>query len=594
MTSSTALHLSILKKSLEKTKWENWTIQLCAIEASNRVYWRLINPANKSITVIAMVAPPHLEKTNSFIKISKLLESINLHPPHIHYQDEKAGLIILEDLGHNTYRQVISTNKQKLPALYTLFNSTIMHLHSCITKKPSCDLENYTEEVFWSEIENLFFSWYLPNIEISPLSPDAKKSFREVHALLIKEALEVPSSLCLRDAIVDNFMYRPTEKGLKKCAILDFQDALWGPITYDLASMYHDARFDLPCNITEKLLASYLKENPDLDKEKFMNSFFILSAQRNIKVLGTFSRLAYRDGKTKYLQYIPLAWRFLEKCLSHPKLKPLKTWMDLHLPTTKRKLPTKPYAKKKTIHQAMIMCAGFGKRLTPITEKCPKPLIPIADTTALGWLIEKLRAQGIEKIVINTHHLAQQVKDYIDNYDHGNIQFIFSNEQPIILDTGGGIYKALPHFENKPFLAINCDMLWSGNEDPLSSLCELYNPQMPLFLGLTDPDSLVDYHGPGDYFFLDKKPYRMKNQPHTQKKGYVFTGIRIIHPNIFKNVTKKTTPFSLLEIFDWAEKNNQLSTHIYSDKITWWDLGTLEKLKKTQDFFTSYFEENNE
>jgi|GEM_PF-263090 len=593
MICSTNSHLSNLKQLLRKTTWENWHAKICAIEASHRVYWRLTSPKDASISRIAMVAPPKLEKLEPFIQVASLLESINLHPPHIYYQDTKAGLLILEDLGYNTYRQIILRERKKLPELYTLFNNVMLHLHGCFNSAPTSILNRYTEELLWSEIESLFLSWYIPHTKIPSLSDKAKQSLRSIHKDITKKALDIPHSLCLRDAIVDNFMYRPLDKDLRKCAILDFQDALWGPITYDFASMYHDARFYIPSTLTNNLIDSYLIKNPHLDKEKFTASFLVFSAQRNLKVLGTFSRLAYRDGKTKYLQYIPLAWHFIEKSLSHPSLSPLKEWINTHIPKNERKIPSKPFSSKKTIHQAMIMCAGFGNRLHPLTQKCPKPLLPISDTTALGWLIEKLREQGIEKIIINTHYLANQVENYIKNYDCGNIKFIFSHEDTI-LDTGGGIQKALPHFEGDPFFVLNCDTIWSGDSNPLESLSTKYNSNMLALLGLAQQNQFLDYTGTGDYILSsNNKPHRITKKSSEKQNNYIFTGIRILHPNLFKHLKMPPHPFSLLELFDFAEKNNKLYAQVYSNKLTWWDLGNIEKLKKAQAFFTPYSKEED-
>ncbi len=587
MNLSTASHHSTLKTYLAGTKWGKWTAVLCAADCSHRAYWRLTDPENIAQTRIAMVAPPALEETGPFIYISSLLKKANLHPPHIYYNNKERGLLILEDLGCYTYRQIITKDSKKLPEVYTLFNKVIKHLHAYFKETPPLGISSYTEELFWKEIE-IFLTWYFPYTNAPALTLEAKKSLKSILKNLIKQALQVPFSLSLRDAMIDNFMYCPKEKDLHRCGILDFQDALWGPITYDLASMYHDARFDVPEPLIERLLQNYLADNPSLNKKTFMASFSILSVQRNLKILGIFSRQMYKYNKPQYLLHIPRIWRWLEKDLLHPSLLPLKSWIDTYMKPAHRCIPSKPISTKSSIDQAMIMCAGFGKRLFPITKEVPKPLLSIAGTTALGWLIEKLRSQGVRKIIINTHHLEEKVKEYIRNYDAVDVEFIL-NFEPELLGTGGGIYNALPYFNSKPFFVLNCDMIWLGNENPLASLASLYKSEMPIIIGLTTPSQILCLNKTNGYLFnKNNQPYRVKKTT-SETAPYIFTGVRIMHPNLFNNLKVSSASFSILELFDKAEKNTQLYTHIYNDKISWWDLGELDSLKKTQSYFSSSF-----
>jgi N-acetylmuramate 1-kinase len=127
--------------------------------------------------------------------------------------------------------------------------------------------------------------------------------------------------------------------GVQGCGLLDFQDALCGPASYDLVSLLEDARRDVPATLREAMTERYLAAFPALDRGTFRRSAAILAAQRNTKIIGLFIRLWRRDGKPQYLGHIPRVWRLLEGDLQEPALRPLARWLDRHLPATARRVP---------------------------------------------------------------------------------------------------------------------------------------------------------------------------------------------------------------------------------------------------------------
>jgi hypothetical protein len=121
--------------------------------------------------------------------------------------------------------------------------------------------------------------------------------------------------------------------------LLDFQDAVSGPVSYDLISLLEDARRDFQPGLADEMMARYLAAFPDLDRGAFAASAAILAAQRNAKIIGIFTRLAVRDGKPAYLVHIPRVWRFLEGDLAHPVLAPMHDWFAEHFPADARRIP---------------------------------------------------------------------------------------------------------------------------------------------------------------------------------------------------------------------------------------------------------------
>jgi aminoglycoside/choline kinase family phosphotransferase len=125
---------------------------------------------------------------------------------------------------------------------------------------------------------------------------------------------------------------------VRGCGLLDFQDAVCGPQSYDLVSLLHDARRDVPADLRRGMTERYLAAFPALDQAAFLRSAAILAAQRNCKILGIFTRLWKRDGKSRYLVHIPRIWRLLEQEVAHPALDLIARWLDRHLPRSARHL----------------------------------------------------------------------------------------------------------------------------------------------------------------------------------------------------------------------------------------------------------------
>lgn len=125
---------------------------------------------------------------------------------------------------------------------------------------------------------------------------------------------------------------------MQGCGLLDFQDAVRGPPSYDLVSLLEDARRDVPTELRRCMTERYLAAFPTLDRAAFLRSTAILAAQRNCKILGIFTRLWKRDGKPRYLLHIPRVWRLLEHDLAHPALAPVALWLNRHLPRPARQI----------------------------------------------------------------------------------------------------------------------------------------------------------------------------------------------------------------------------------------------------------------
>jgi len=204
--------------------------------------------------------------------------------------------------------------------------------------------------------------------------------------------------------------------------------------------------------------------------------------------------------------------------------------------------------------KAMILCAGYGKRLQPLTQTVPKPLLKIGKETLLSNTIKFLEKFGVEEAIINVHHLGDKIKDYI-NKNKFNLNINIVEEKENILDTGGGVLNAIKFFSDQPFLTINPDTIW--NENYLEELKIMkknffvYEKCNCLML-VVDKKKSFDKNFKGD-FDLENNKINRKNKINLK---FVYTGLQILRPEVFFNLDKKV--FSINIIWDELIKKEGL------------------------------------
>jgi len=201
------------------------------------------------------------------------------------------------------------------------------------------------------------------------------------------------------------------------------------------------------------------------------------------------------------------------------------------------------------IKHGMILAAGLGKRMQPITLKIPKPLIKIGDKNLLERAIHLLIDNGIEEISINIHHLANQIKNFINQKNY-KVKIIFSDERDSLLDTGGGILQATKSF-NEPFVVINPDTLWNNTYyGEYNNLENLYFKQKKPCLLLVNKSLSFDKSFKGDFNLNNGKVSR------DESNEFIFTGLQILDNNVFESIKDKI--FSMNVIWDTLIKNHSL------------------------------------
>ena len=320
---------------LEAAGWEAAARRPLAGDASFRRYDRLEAAGRRAVL---MDAPPPKEDVRPFMAVARLLRGLGFSAPQILAEDVAAGLLLLEDFGDSTYTRLLAAGAAEEP-LYALAVDLLIALHERFAASTTAVLPPYDDRRLLNEAA-LLVDWYLPAVAGHPTDAALREEYLELWRGLFPAARGVSDTLVLRDYHVDNLMLLAEQTGIAACGLLDFQDAVIGPRSYDLVSLLEDARRDVPTEIVNRMLHRYLAAFPELDRDAFAASYAVLGAQRNCKIVGIFTRLCVRDGKPVYLAHIPRVWRLIEQDLRHPALAPIARWLDRHIPPALRVIPS--------------------------------------------------------------------------------------------------------------------------------------------------------------------------------------------------------------------------------------------------------------
>jgi aminoglycoside/choline kinase family phosphotransferase len=327
-----------LASFLAKSGWDGVVPVSLAGDASFRRYYRLVDGARR---VVLMDAPPLLEDVRPFIAVAAILRGLGLSAPRVYARDSERGFLLIEDFGDDSFTRLLACEADEA-ALYGLAIDSLVVLHKAIAASGLPRLPPYDAARLLDEAA-LLVDWYAPSVLGTVLPPAAREDYLARWRDILPQAMLPGATLVLRDYHVDNLMLLPGRPGIARCGLLDFQDAVLGPASYDLVSLLEDARRDVPAALRATMTDRYLAAFPDLDRALFMRSGAILAAQRNCKILGIFTRLWRRDGKPAYLAHIGRLWRLIEEEVRRePLLTPIADWLDRHLPRHLRCSPLGP------------------------------------------------------------------------------------------------------------------------------------------------------------------------------------------------------------------------------------------------------------
>jgi len=218
--------------------------------------------------------------------------------------------------------------------------------------------------------------------------------------------------------------------------------------------------------------------------------------------------------------------------------------------------------------RAMVLAAGFGVRMRPLTNDRPKPLVQVAGKALLDHVLDRLADAGVERAVVNIHYMAEKIEAHVATRKRP--QIVLSDERGLLLGTGGGVVKALPQLGDAPFFHINSDTIWIDGPQPnLTRLAQAFDPAaMDALLLLAPTAGSIGYAGRGDFHILPEGG--LKRRDEREVAPYVYAGAAILSPALFKDAPQGE--FSLTALFDRAAAQGRL--HGLAMEGVWMHVGT--------------------
>lgn len=286
-------------------------------DASFRRYFRWEGAGR---TLIVMDAPPPQEDCRPFVKVAELLASAGVHVPQILAADLERGFLLLPDLGRQTYLEVINSGNAE-----ALFADALQALLKFQQLPLTDGLPVYDAALLQRELQ-LFPDWYLRQHLKLTLDGEQLAAWQRICSLLVDSALAQPQVLVHRDFMPRNLMDSSPNPG-----VLDFQDAVYGPVTYDVTCLFKDAFLSWPEAQVRDWLEGYWRQALDAqiavqpNLEDFLCASDLMGVQRHLKVIGIFARICYRDGKPKYLGDVPRFFAYIDAVVARrPQLAELR------------------------------------------------------------------------------------------------------------------------------------------------------------------------------------------------------------------------------------------------------------------------------
>lgn len=306
---------------LEKAGWAGCVVDPIPGDASFRRYFRLRGEQGGGML---MYAPPPEEDPQPFLDVAHWLIDIGARAPEIFAADAAAGWVLTEDFGTDRMRDWLDLNPQGEDGTYAAAIDALVPLHRIEAGPfPAYDWPAYLREV------HLFTEWYTPAMGLEVDTDSYVEAWQNALGPLI--ARQGKGVTVLRDYHAENILLLgPGADGSGEQGLIDFQDALAGHPAYDLVSLLQDARRDVSTELEARMLERY--KSYGLAGEHFDADYALLGAQRNAKIVGIFTRLCKRDGKPKYLEFIPRVWAAMERDLKHPALGSVADWFDANIP----------------------------------------------------------------------------------------------------------------------------------------------------------------------------------------------------------------------------------------------------------------------
>ena len=537
-----------------------------AQDASFRRYLRLTGGPRPAVL---MDAPPP-EDVRPFLRIAAHLAGLGLSAPAILAADPAAGLVLEEDLGDALLSARLDQGADPLP----LFDAAVDALAAMQRAAPPANLPAWSPAAMAAATLNPLLDWWWPEVFGAAPPAEARADLAAALAETLAPLASGPRGFTHRDYFAGNLIALPERPAPADIGILDFQSAAIGHPAYDLISLVEDARRDLPEDLRARATARLLAARPDLDPQDFARAAAICAAQRHLRVATQWVRLARRDHRPAYLAHGPRSWRRLARALAHPAAAPLAAALDRWIPP---ELRANPAPRRIAPTRAMVLAAGLGTRMRPLTEATAKPLLRLAGQSLLDHALDRLDAVGVSQVAVNAHWHADQVEAALAARHAPPATHLFP--EPALLDTAGGV-RAARAFLGDPFYVINGDAFWLDGPTPaLARLATTFaEGGADAVLLLVRAAQVAGETGRGD-FALDAW-----GVPRRRALGeivpYLFAGVQLIAPALLDDLP--AGPVGMNLAWDRALAAGRLRAVVHDG--LWFHLSTPDDLAATEAF----------
>jgi N-acetylmuramate 1-kinase len=295
-----------------------------AQDASFRRYLRLTGGPRPAVL---MDAPPP-EDIRPFVRIARHLTGTGVSVPEIFAADEVQGLLLEEDLGDDLLSPTPVLFREAIDALIAIQRAPLPP-----------DLPTWDATAMAATALGTLFDWWWPATFGSPAPDAARQDFADALETMLRPLAAGPVCFVHRDYFADNLLLLPSRSGLSRIGVLDFQGAAIGHPAYDLASLLQDARRDVPPAVAEEVIAYYLSRRPELEPTAFRIAYVACAAQRHLRIVGQWVRLAQRDGRRGYLVHGPRTWRLLQEAVREAGAASLAAALQRWIPPDRRSNP---------------------------------------------------------------------------------------------------------------------------------------------------------------------------------------------------------------------------------------------------------------
>ena len=299
-------------------------------EMSRRRYERYQSDSGESIMLMDASEQP--SSISPFIKICHHLDNLGYSVPKILGEDRENNLLIIEDFGDGSFASLISKDPHRHLDFLQLAVDFLIDLHQRpLAESAPEDKISLYEDTSYVVKADLFWQWYRPDMK-RELSEESIKEYQDIWRNLLQIARLVPETLVLRDFSCRNLFFLPLRLGVRQCGLIDFQDAVRGPVTEDLLSILTSTRVPLKQKYREMMIARYLDAFPHLLRSQFRDSWTVLLAHRYMRIIGLYSHAVTVHGNTAVGKFLPSTYQEAMKVLENPLLDSLRSWVKAHMP----------------------------------------------------------------------------------------------------------------------------------------------------------------------------------------------------------------------------------------------------------------------